>query len=199
MIMEKQRGTRGKGVLEPFLAKKRREMAEKLIPDNLRKGRILDIGSGTTPLFLMEAEFKEKYGIDPMAKEIQDKNINIVRADLNIHPALPFQDNFFTVITMLAVFEHIEPNNLIDILNEIKRVLKPGGRFILTTPTPWLNVFLKLMAQLNLVSKEEIKEHKEAYSHKKIGDYLEQSGFLKEKMKFGYFELLLNNWAYADK
>ena len=192
--------TRGKGLLENFLSKKRAKTADKLIPDNLRQGRILDIGCGATPYFLLHAKFNQKFGIDPSLENLQNnQNIILRHFDIEQNAELPFEDNFFDVIAILAVFEHIEPEKIPDVLRQIKRTLKPGGRFILTTPCPWSDKLLKFMAKLRLVSPEEINEHKGAYGHKAISLYLEKAGFEKEKMAFGYFEIFLNSWAYADK
>ncbi|KLE11778.1 hypothetical protein AF80_00070 [Aliarcobacter butzleri L355] len=47
---------------------------------------------------------------------------------------LPFEDNFFDVISMVEVVEHIPKNDIDFYIKEIKRVLKPNGLFILTTP-----------------------------------------------------------------
>lgn len=192
--------TRGRGILENYLAKKRARMAESLIPDKLRQGRILDIGCGTTPYFLINTGFKEKYGIDPSLAEANSYNeIKLQRLDIVTNPRLPFQDNFFNVITMLAVIEHIEKDAVVSLLKEINRTLKPGGRFILTTPCPWADKLLKLMARLNLVSQVEIAEHKFALNHPALTNYLEHAGFKEGKIHLGYFELYFNNWGYAEK
>jgi Methylase involved in ubiquinone/menaquinone biosynthesis len=50
---------------------------------------------------------------------------------------------------MLAVFEHIEPFKIENSLKEIYRILKPGGRFILTTPALGLINCLDLWLKLN--------------------------------------------------
>jgi ubiquinone/menaquinone biosynthesis C-methylase UbiE len=47
---------------------------------------------------------------------------------------LPFRDSCFDVVTSFQVIEHIEEENAIRYLQEIKRVLKYGGIFIVTTP-----------------------------------------------------------------
>jgi hypothetical protein len=52
--------TRGKGYLEPLLARLRAERANNLIPRSLRSGRILDIGCGTYPYFLSTTAFSHK-------------------------------------------------------------------------------------------------------------------------------------------
>ncbi len=192
--------TRGDGLLEAFLAKKRAKMANKLVPGALRSGRILDIGCGTIPFFLINTDFREKYGLDPSVNTSPSyDNINLFKFDIEHNNKFGFEDNFFDVITMLAVFEHLEPIKLPGTLKEIGRVIKPGGRFIVTTPAPWSDKLLRLMAGIKLVSAEEIDEHKGAYNHLAIADYFNKAGFKGDKMKFGYFELFLNVWAYVDK
>lgn len=56
--------TRGKGLLESVLAGMRARKANQLIPDELRTGRILDIGCGAYPYFLSHTFFHEKAAID---------------------------------------------------------------------------------------------------------------------------------------
>jgi len=56
------RVTRGNGLLEGCLARRRCARADALIPDELRAGRILDIGCGRYPLFLRTTAFREKVG-----------------------------------------------------------------------------------------------------------------------------------------
>ena len=46
--------------------------------------------------------------------------------------ALPFEDNTFDSILCTEVFEHVE--QLDAVITELYRVLKPGGRMIVTTP-----------------------------------------------------------------
>jgi ubiquinone/menaquinone biosynthesis C-methylase UbiE len=206
MESQKMNATRGSGLLENFLARKRANMANRLIRESSKQGRILDIGCGSTPLFLMSSTVHEKYGIDPNLSEIgfsdaikSVDNLHLIKFDIEADQKLPFEDNFFDVVTMLAVFEHIEQDKLNNTLTEIKRVLKKNGRFILTTPCTWTDTLLRVMSKLRLVSSKEIEEHKGAYNHNAIKDYLINSGFDKTKMHFGYFELYLNNYAYVDK
>lgn len=53
---------------------------------------------------------------------------------------LPFNDNYFDSISILDVIEHIHNQNAI--LLELYRVLKPGGKIIVTTPKSNLFSFL---------------------------------------------------------
>lgn len=196
--------TRGYGLLEGFLAGQRVKIANKLIPDEYRKGKILDIGCGSYPLFLTSTEFANKYGLDKVVKPqdikfFNEKRINLINHDNETENKLPFENDFFDVITMLAVFEHIEPAQLPILLAEIRRILKPGGVYVLTTPAVWTDGLLRFLAKLHLVSPTEIEEHKDAYNFKKIANFLNKGGFSTEKMKFGYFELFMNIWATATK
>lgn len=50
---------------------------------------------------------------------------------------LPFADGSFDLVTANMVFEHVEAPQ--EVLKEIRRVLKPGGRLLLLTPN-WLDI-----------------------------------------------------------
>lgn len=195
--------TRGNGCLEAYLARKRAEMVDKLIPYSLRRGRILDIGCGTFPFFLMNTEFDHKYAIDKTDgagnQSFLKNGIKIMNHDVEKEKELPFENEYFDVVSMLAVFEHIEPAKLDGILKEICRVLKCGGLYVLTTPACWTNNLLKIMAALNLVSPIEIEEHKAAYNPRWISSLLQDASFSVDKIKSGYFEVFMNIWVTATK
>jgi SAM-dependent methyltransferase len=194
--------TRGKGLLEPKLADLRANRANKLIPQALRTGRILDIGCGTYPYFLAHTAFAEKFAIDqlPLPQQTASElKIESFTLDLEVKPHLPFEDQFFESITLLAVVEHLDPSLMAILFKEVYRVLKPGGMVVLTTPAAWSDGLLKFMARINLVSAEEIHEHAYAYTLPLLGWYFGQAGFEMTKVKFGYFEFMFNMWATAQK
>lgn len=192
--------TRGSGLLESFLAKKRAEKANSFIPESYRKGRVLDIGCGSYPYFLINTNFKEKHGVDPAVNTglIRDKSVNLKKIDVSKNK-LPFKAGNFDVVTMLAVFEHIEHDKLSFVLSEIRRVLKKDGIFIITTPAPWADKLLHFMSKFYLISKDEIHEHKHNHPKEKIESILQEAGFEKNKIKSGFFELGLNMWFTAVK
>jgi SAM-dependent methyltransferase len=191
--------TRGHGLLEPFLSRQRAARANRLIPDALRKGRVLDVGCGSFPYFLSHTAFKEKFAVDQLSPAIKGNEIRWHILDLNKSPKLPFKPRYFDVITMLAVAEHINPDSLARLLQEAHRVLKPGGRLILTTPAAWSDGLLQRMSRLGLVSAEEIDEHVFAYTLPLLGWYFGRAGFEMKRVRFGYFELGLNLWAMAER
>ncbi len=189
--------TRGKGFLEPFLARQRAARANSLIPEALRSGRILDIGCGSFPYFLAHTSFREKFAIDQLPPATEGNGIHWHTLNLNDDPRLPFEDGYIDVITMLAVAEHLDPDSLAKLLKETHRILKPGGLVIITTPSSWSDSLLHVMARWNLVSAEEINEHVFAYTLPLLGWYFGLVGFEMTRVHFGYFELGLNMWATA--
>jgi SAM-dependent methyltransferase len=52
--------------------------------------------------------------------------------------ALPFPDASFDVVISLDVFEHIPDTDAH--LEEVRRVLRPGGSYLVQTPNKWMNV-----------------------------------------------------------
>jgi len=178
----------------------RARKANQLIPPQLRDGRILDIGCGSFPYFLSHTFFREKFALDrvnPQGEIAGD--IHWHNSDLNQDTQLPFPDRFFSIVTMLAVVEHLDPEKLESLLSEIYRILVPGGALIITTPAAWSDGLLRAMARINLVSREEIEEHAYAYTLPILGWYFGRAGFPRTLMRFGYFELGLNMWATATR
>lgn len=192
--------TRGNGLLEEFLVKQRAQKANSFISSKQRRGRVLDIGCGSYPFFLVSTKFEEKYGMDPSvnANLVKGKNIYLSKADVSKNK-LPFKDNHFDVITMLAVFEHIEHDKLNFVLTEIKRVLKKDGIFIITTPAPWADKLLHFMGRFGLISSEEIHEHKHNHPKERIEDILIGAGLEKRKIRSGFFEIYMNMWFTVSK
>jgi SAM-dependent methyltransferase len=95
----------------------------------------LDLGCGLQPKNPFNAT--EVYGIDVR----DDAEAHIVRADLVVEP-IPFPDDAFDYVTAHDFLEHIprliyvpqRRNAFIEVMNEIHRVLKPGGVFMSFTP-----------------------------------------------------------------
>ena len=196
--------TRGFGLFERFLAKKRAQLADSLIPRPFRSGRILDIGCGMNPAFLQTTAFSEKYGIDKAGSlschtKFDEQLITFIHHDIESGDPFPFYDEFCDVVTMLAVIEHISPNNLSKVIAELYRVLKRGGLLIITTPSHWTGFILNGMSLLRLISRQEVKDHKELYSSDDIMKALQLGGFAPGNMQQGCFEFYMNTWIMAIK
>lgn len=98
------------------------------------KGRMLDVGSAFGDS-LYEAKllgWKDLYGVelsDFAAAKAREKGLKIKAGTLK---SAKFPSDYFDVVTLQDVIEHVkDPNSEIQ---EIKRVLKPGGLVFIVTP-----------------------------------------------------------------
>ena len=95
--------------------------------------RHLDIGAGTGALLKMfRSKFETiSYACDYTDELMQNDDQTVEVCDLN-KEALPYEDNYFNIITLTEVIEHIENHR--HTLTDIYRILKPNGILILSTP-----------------------------------------------------------------
>ncbi len=165
----------------------------RLIGDYPSDAAVLDIGCGSHPWFLAHSHFAEKFGLDQLATDPPPElathdGISLRYHDIHSDEPLPFEDGRFHVVTLLAVFEHIREDRLVPLLNEVARVLRPGGLFVMTTPARWAGPVLGLMKITGLVSKQEINEHVREYSPAAIRHVLGQSRMTRWPTQLGFFE-----------
>jgi SAM-dependent methyltransferase len=172
-------------------------MANCLIPAELRAGGILDIGCGTTPYFLAHTSFGRRVGIDKSVDGTGSPELRLHSLDLRQKTDLPFETGEFSVVTMLAAVEHLDPEVALRLFLECYRVIKPGGALVITTPSPWAHGLLRWMSIYNLVSREEIEDHRFVYSIPVLSWFFGRAGFDMGTIQFGRFEIGLNLWARA--
>jgi SAM-dependent methyltransferase len=69
----------------------------------------------------------------------------------------PFADASFDVVVMLATLEHI-PDKA-PLARECYRLLRPGGRAIVTVPSLWVDLAVALLCRLRLADGMSLEEH----------------------------------------
>lgn len=97
--------------------------------------RILDLGCGSGVFSeILTARGYQCIGIDLSRVQLgygksAGRDVTLVNADVE---ALPFPENYFDGILLIGLIHHLPNPNLC--INEIKRVLKKGGRFLALDP-----------------------------------------------------------------
>jgi len=104
---------------------------------NKVNGRVLDIG-GFDGYWVASLQC-ESYLVDVHPEPIYP-GVRYLRAD---GMRLPFRDAVFDVVFGFDVIEHVPDER--QLFNEALRVLRPGGRLILTTPNLTVQVFPKVL------------------------------------------------------
>lgn len=100
-------------------------------------GKVLDAGCGLarTVWGLREAGY-DAYGIDYAAATV--RAVNEIAPELDVREAdvrkLPFDDGFFDAVWSLGVIEHFQEGYRA-IIDEMKRVIRPGGLAFVTVPS----------------------------------------------------------------
>jgi SAM-dependent methyltransferase len=106
------------------------------------RGRALDYGCGLGYLLshFLKKNKLECYGVDFSEESVLKAKIRLgshpnFREVVAIHnQSVPYPDNFFDVITLVETIEHLSNEKAIEVLGEIKRLVKPGGIILITTP-----------------------------------------------------------------
>jgi SAM-dependent methyltransferase len=98
------------------------------LPSN---SRVLDIGCGNGKNMNYRTDLN-MFGVEhsPALTDICIKqDLRVIRGDAR---EIPFKSEAFDAIIMIAVIHHIDPIEHYKVLNEIERLLKPGGKCLIT-------------------------------------------------------------------
>jgi len=149
--------TTQKAFLEKFLAKQR---SKQILP--FVKGKnVLDFGCGLDAwnANLIYSHCKNVVGIE------QNQTVSIKVGKVNVFPSLNDMPHIkFDVVLALAVFEHIDPFALINILNQLSHFCSKDALLIGTAPTPRARPILEFLSfKLNLIDPTQTKDHKVYY------------------------------------
>lgn len=104
-----------------------------LEPDDYEGKRILDIGCGPRGSLEWADSAEERIGIDPLADDYQHlgaENHSMTYVAGRAED-LEFDDGYFDIVTSMNSLDHVD--DLDTVIQEIKRVTKPGGIFLVIT------------------------------------------------------------------
>jgi SAM-dependent methyltransferase len=136
----------------PERARRQLRMIEPLLDEAAAAGRalrILDIGCGdgaATALLARRAPAHTVVGADWSVQALEparERGLTVLRAGIDA-PGLPLPDRSLDVVVFSEVIEHLVDTDAA--LEEIVRVLRPGGSLLLSTPNlaAWFNRVLLL-------------------------------------------------------
>lgn len=111
-----------------------------LLPDrtNQRNAvRVLDVGCGDARFLADAATCGSVIGVDVSSRALRfaKRLVPVARFVRSGGEALPFADGAFHVTTLLDVIEHIPDEDEARVIVEARRVLRPGGRLVISTNT----------------------------------------------------------------
>jgi SAM-dependent methyltransferase len=147
-------------------------------------GRVLDVGCGTGATSAALAEFGRVFAVDLSAEAIRfAQSRGLETAAMNAG-ALAISDQAFQLVVALDVIEHLEDDRAA--MDELRRVLAPGGRILVTVPAyKWL-----------WSSHDVANGHWRRYRRGELKRLLEVSGFQVEVCSYVMMSMLLPAAAY---
>ena len=163
-----------KSGMEAYYRESRKNGLLETFPKNL--GLVLDVGGGDGNIFRSILKF---FPIEPSKIILADFAATQMRSSAVLLDSqkyffckadatkLPFKDNSFDTIFNSEMIEHLYPQDSKKMLDEFFRVLKPGGKLIITTPNrseyrrliqeSSLSVILFFMRKKGLMEREKLK------------------------------------------
>jgi 2-polyprenyl-3-methyl-5-hydroxy-6-metoxy-1,4-benzoquinol methylase len=102
-------------------------LVRKYLNANAKVGKTIDLGCGEG---ILVEEYRQR-GFDIVGLDYNYESPHVIRGDMT---RLLFEDASFDLALALDVIEHLSFEQQSQALAEIRRILKPGGRAILTIP-----------------------------------------------------------------
>ncbi len=106
------------------------ERLEVILPDFAAQGLILDIGGGGEGV-ISQLKGRQVVAIDLIRKELEDAPGSPLLKIVMDARDLKFLDGSFPTVTAFFTFMYINPEDHARVLQELYRVLQPGGRLLI--------------------------------------------------------------------
>lgn len=161
-------------------------------------GNVLEIGCGEGyGISILAPNCTTYLGVDKFPTSISQKPDHVTILQMNVPPLSGLETNSMDFVVSFQVIEHIE--NDLKFLEEIYRVLKPGGQLILTTPNremsltrnPWHVREYRLQEMKSIVEKVFGKfDFQGVFGNEKVMAYYEQNkASVRKFTRFDIFNL----------
>lgn len=152
--------------------------------------RVLNIGVGSGAFERLAL----KNGIDVYALDPSKQTIDKIRHQLELKDKaragyaqdIPFETNFFDVVLMSEVLEHLDDEALSSALPEVFRVLKSGGRLLISVPYRE-DLLVSQVVCPNCGNVFHKIGHVQSFDKSRMLDLLKSHGYLVERIWLGTF------------
>jgi hypothetical protein len=142
--------------LDRLIQRARIRMALRFIHGRVR---VIDIGAHRGELFTaLGSRLEEGFGIEPLLAEKRGAaRYSIVGGFFP--ESRPDREAYWDVVTMLAVLEHIPQVAQSSVAGACERLLRKGGRVIVTVPAPAVDRILGILKRMRLIDGMSLEEH----------------------------------------
>lgn len=137
--------------------------------------KILDIGCGTGKNLELLAKFGTVWGVDASSLAINFcRQRHLPRVKLADAQSLPFPDNSFNLVTIFDVLYHLAVKSDTAVINEAYRVLRPGGRLLVTDCAyQWL-----------FGAHDKAMHARQRYSQSELTQKISRAGFIVKRASY---------------
>jgi 2-polyprenyl-3-methyl-5-hydroxy-6-metoxy-1,4-benzoquinol methylase len=177
--------------VDRFLQHWRIDKTRRYIPAG---ARVLDIGCADGVLADRVPGLTEYVGIDPALESPPPQpNRRYIRGTF---PQALDDSRPFDAITMLAVLEHVPPDQQSPLADDCAAYLKEGGRLIISVPSPLVDHILDGLKLLRVIDGMAVEEHY-GYEVERTPELFKVGGL--SLLKWEKFQLGLNNLFVFEK
>ncbi len=168
----------------------------------LRNADLADLGCGYRATFTSSvlSELASATLVDLSLDPSLESDPKVRRVEAAFGPeGLPqLDDASFDVVLLLSVLEHLEhPDRALD---EIHRILRPGGTALINVPSWRGKFFLELAAfRLGVSPVEEMDDHKRYYDPRDLWPMLVAAGFRPKGIRCATHKFGLNTFAVCTR
>jgi SAM-dependent methyltransferase len=140
-------------LLDRVLQNWRARVARPWVP---KGARVLDVGCHQGEfLHGLGDRIGPSVGLDPLVRP-QPGERHALLPQLFTEP-LAYPDASFDAVVLLATLEHIR--DTAPLARECRRLLRPGGRVIITVPSPRVDTILAVLCRLRMLDGMSLEEH----------------------------------------
>ena len=97
--------------------------------------RVLDVGCAGGH-YLLAFKEKARFGIDYDKKVLNDTKFKANLTVGNITKKFPYKNNFFDLVIVSHVLEHLEKEEIFFVFGEFQRILNNNGLLVINSPLP---------------------------------------------------------------